>query len=163
MNLALYKQKSTLDGMNTSGQWRHSAKFYAALKVIPKQQLHKCFQQLQHHRARCTAQENYSNCKCTGILTMKSQELNSHTSYTNLTTRKSTSDRQISIHVTHTCHLLFLQYHWYKWGEWLGCQIKFSFYLFNKHDLQVTWKWLRKILSLYYQFSGYQLHVFSKL
>jgi hypothetical protein len=103
--------KSTLDGMNTSGQCRHSAKFYAALKVIPKLQLHKCFQQWQHQRARCRAQEDHLNCKCIGILMMKSQELNSHTSYTSLTTRKTMSDGQISTHVTHMCHLLFLQYH----------------------------------------------------
>jgi len=53
---------------------------------------------------------------------MKSQELNSHTSCTSLTTRKSTSDGKISTHVTQMCHLLFLQHHWYKWGKWLGCQ-----------------------------------------
>jgi len=78
------------------------------LKVIPKQKLHKCFQQWQYHRAKCTAQEDYFNHKCTGILTMKSQELNSHTSCTSLTTRKSTSDGKISTHVTQMCHLLFL-------------------------------------------------------
>jgi len=79
---------------------------------------------------------------------MKYQELNSHNSGTSLTTRKSMRDGQISTHVTQKCHLLFPHYHWYKWGEWLGCQIKFSFHFFNKHDLQVTWKWLSKILSL---------------
>jgi len=61
-----------------------------ALKAIPQQKFQKCFQQWQHHWAKCIAAqgENFEddplsvNCKYTGMLAIKSfRELHSHTSY----------------------------------------------------------------------------------
>jgi hypothetical protein len=51
--LAISKNKVCLKGMKISGYWRHP-KNVTALKAIP-QVFQKCFQQWQHHWAKCIA------------------------------------------------------------------------------------------------------------